>query len=145
LEARTTGPQQADRRQGPRRAAAHDHDPHQACPSSAALELRGGCHGAGPRSTHPYHPDILLVIDIGNTNVTLALVSDGAIVTTRRAGTPRSATADELEVLLAGLIGLDGRTFADLSGIAVASVVPALTPPTEGVARAPRITLLSHA
>ena len=52
---------------------------------------------------------MLLVVDIGNTNVTLALIADGAIVTTRRAGTPRSATADELEVLLAGLIGLDGR------------------------------------
>ncbi len=53
---------------------------------------------------------MLLAIDIGNTNVTLALVVDGELVATRRSGTPRSATADELELLIAGLIGLDGRT-----------------------------------
>ena len=77
---------------------------------------------------------MLLAVDIGNTNVTLALVADGAIVATRRAGTPRSATADELELLLAGLIALDDRTLADVSAIAVASVVPALTATIEAVA-----------
>jgi type III pantothenate kinase len=77
---------------------------------------------------------MLLAVDIGNTNITLALVAEGAIVTTRRAGTPRTATPDELEVLLAGLIALDGRTFADLSGLAVASVVPALSATLDAVA-----------
>jgi type III pantothenate kinase len=77
---------------------------------------------------------MLLAIDIGNTNVTLALVVDGELVATRRSGTPRSATADELELLIAGLIGLDGRTMLDLSAIAVASVVPALTATTQAVA-----------
>jgi type III pantothenate kinase len=85
---------------------------------------------------------MLLAVDIGNTNVTLALIADGTIVATRRAGTPRAATVDELELLLAGLIGLDGRSFADVTGIAVASVVPTLTATTDAVAARHGITLL---
>ena len=38
---------------------------------------------------------------------------------------PAAATADELELLLAGLLGLDGRTLDDVTAIAIASVVPA--------------------
>ena len=45
-------------------------------------------------------------------------------------------------MLLAGLIGLDGRTFADVSGIALASVVPALTATTEAVASRHGIPIL---
>ena len=36
---------------------------------------------------------MLLAVDIGNTNITLALVADGTIVTTRRAATPRARDA----------------------------------------------------
>ncbi len=85
---------------------------------------------------------MLLAVDIGNTNVTLALVADGELVSTRRAATPRSATADELEVLLGGLIGLDGRTLADVSALAVASVVPALTGTLDAVAARHGIPIL---
>ena len=77
---------------------------------------------------------MLLAVDIGNTNVTLGLVEGGALVATRRAGTPRSTTADELELLLAGLLGLGGRSLGDVTGIAVASVVPAQTAMLERVA-----------
>ena len=45
-------------------------------------------------------------------------------------------------MLLAGLIGLDGRAFADVSGIALASVVPALTATTEAVASRHGIPIL---
>jgi len=78
---------------------------------------------------------MLLAVDIGNTNVTLALVGGGSIVATRRAGTPKgSATADELELLLVGLLGLDGRGLADVDAVAVASVVPTLTSTLDAVA-----------
>jgi type III pantothenate kinase len=77
---------------------------------------------------------MLLAVDIGNTNITLGLVVGGSLVATRRAGTPRNATADELELLLAGLLGLDGRALGDLTGIAVASVVPDQTAMLERVA-----------
>ncbi len=82
---------------------------------------------------HPYDPTMLLVIDVGNTNVTLGLVERGAIISARRAATPRGATDDELELLLAGLLSLDGRSLGSVGAIAVASVVPATTAAIEAV------------
>ena len=70
---------------------------------------------------------MLLAVDVGNTNLTLGLVEGGAVTATRRAGTPRGATPDELELLLDGLLGLDGRSLDDVASIALASVVPAVT------------------
>jgi type III pantothenate kinase len=70
---------------------------------------------------------MLLAVDIGNTNVTIGLVRGGTLLTTRRAATPRGATADELELLLDGLLRLDDVAFADVGAIACASVVPDLT------------------
>ena len=70
---------------------------------------------------------MLLALDIGNTNLTVGLVEGGAIAGTRRAATPRGATADELELLLGGLLGLEGRTLDNVSAMAIASVVPAVT------------------
>ncbi len=77
---------------------------------------------------------MLLAIDVGNTNVTLGLVEGGAIASTRRVVTPRATTDDELELLLAGLLGLDGRRLDELDAIAIASVVPAVTAALESVA-----------
>ena len=77
---------------------------------------------------------MLLVIDIGNTNVTTGLVRAGALIATRRVATDPRATGDALEVALAGLLGLDAVTFADITAIACASVVPALTSHVETVA-----------
>jgi type III pantothenate kinase len=77
---------------------------------------------------------MLLAVDIGNTNVTLALVGGGSILATRRVGTPRNPTADELELLLDGLLALDDRSLADIDAIAVASVVPSLTASFDAVA-----------
>lgn len=85
---------------------------------------------------------MLLAVDIGNTNITLGLVAGGAIVATRRAGTHRAATPDELERDLEGLLALDGHRLADVTAIAVASVVPALTAAIDDVATRRRIPLL---
>ncbi len=85
---------------------------------------------------------MLLAIDIGNSNVTLALVDGGSLRSIRRAGIPASATSDALELLLAGLVGLDERRLDDLDAIAVASVVPALTSALEAVASRRRIPIL---
>ena len=77
---------------------------------------------------------MLLAIDIGNTNITVGLFRAGALLATRRAATTPRATADELELLLDGLLRLDGIALADLDAIAVASVVPALTGGVESIA-----------
>jgi type III pantothenate kinase len=77
---------------------------------------------------------MLLAVDIGNTNVTVGRFRNGSLVATRRAGTHPRATADELELLLEGLLRLDDAAFADISAIACASVVPGLTAALESVA-----------
>lgn len=87
-----------------------------------------------PESSPRIIPAMLLAIDIGNTNVTLGLLRNGILVATRRAATPSRATADELEVLLDGLLHLDDASFGDVDAIACASVVPALTAHVEAIA-----------
>jgi type III pantothenate kinase len=77
---------------------------------------------------------MLLALDIGNSNVTLGWFRNGTLAGTRRAVTRPQASADELELLLDGLLRLDDLSFADVSAIACASVVPALTTAIEAVA-----------
>ena len=81
----------------------------------------GGARRPGPRIIGA----MLLALDIGNTNVTLGLFRAGALLATRRAATDPRATADEFELLLDGLLRLDGIAAADLDAVALASVVPA--------------------
>jgi type III pantothenate kinase len=69
---------------------------------------------------------MLLALDIGNTNLTLGLVHGETIIASRRAATRAASTADELEVLLDGLLRLDGASLADVTGISLACVVPAM-------------------
>ena len=89
---------------------------------------------------------MLLALDIGNTNVTLGLFRAGALVARRRAATDARASADEFEALLETLLRLDDASLADVSGIAVASVVPAVTASAEAVAaRRERPLLLATA
>jgi type III pantothenate kinase len=77
---------------------------------------------------------MLLALDIGNTNVTVGLFRAGALLATRRAATNALATTDEVELLLEGLLRLDGIALADLDAIALASVVPTLSGAVEAIA-----------
>jgi type III pantothenate kinase len=77
---------------------------------------------------------MLLALDVGNTNITVGVFRAGALLTTRRAATDSRATSDQLELLLDGLLRLDGMTVGDVDAIALASVVPALTAALEAVA-----------
>jgi type III pantothenate kinase len=74
-----------------------------------------------------YHRPMLLALDVGNTNITLGLVQGEAVISSRRAATRTTMTADELESTVDALLHLDGASFADVTGISLASVVPALT------------------
>ncbi len=85
---------------------------------------------------------MLLALDIGNTNVTLGLVNGETIIASRRAATRATSTADELELLIDGLLRLDGASFSDVTGISVASVVPTLTGATLAVAERRGLQLL---
>jgi type III pantothenate kinase len=77
---------------------------------------------------------MLLALDIGNTNVTVGLFKAGTLVASRRAATIARSTADELELLLEGLLRLDDASFADVEAISCASVVPSLTTVLERIA-----------
>ena len=82
---------------------------------------------------------MLLAIDIGNTNITLGLFQAGALGDDAPGGDPRRGPrADELELLLDGLLRLDDASFADVSAIAPCSVVPSLTAGARGDRRPPR-------
>lgn len=80
-----------------------------------------------------YDPAMLLAVDVGNTNVTIGSFRNGSLVAVRRASTPRAGTADELELLVEGLLRLDDTAFADVSAVVAASVVPAVTAALEAV------------
>jgi type III pantothenate kinase len=64
---------------------------------------------------------VLLAVDVGNTQTVLGLYPDGELTEHWRLATERSTTADELGVVLSGLLELD-----DISGICLASTVPVL-------------------
>lgn len=90
--------------------------------------------GAGTDRGPAYDPDMLLAIDVGNSSLTTGWFRNGVLAGTRRAVTNARASADELELLLDGLLRLDDVSFADVSAIACASVVPAVTARLEVVA-----------
>lgn len=77
---------------------------------------------------------MLLVLDAGNTHLRVAAAHDGTLTSTRRAATPSAATPDEIELLLEGLLQLDGLRLADAGALVLASTVPALVAAVEAVA-----------
>ena len=80
-----------------------------------------------PAGFDPYHPAMLLAVDIGNTNLTTGLFRSGVLVGTRRATTRSRSSTDEVEHLLDALLDLDDATFGDVSSVVACSVVPSLT------------------
>ncbi len=64
---------------------------------------------------------MLLAVDVGNTQTALGLYLGGQLEDNWRVATERSTTADELGVLLSGLLDFDG-----VEGICLASSVPVL-------------------
>ncbi|TMG25490.1 MAG: type III pantothenate kinase [Chloroflexi bacterium] len=85
---------------------------------------------------------MLLAVDIGNTNVTTGLVQGGTLLAARRAATQPLATADELELLLDGLLRLDASNLGEITALSCASVVPDLTAGIEAIAGRRGVPLL---
>ena len=82
--------------------------PHRGCRDDPKCAPASGRRAAGGRRGPRIIGAMLLALDIGNTNVTLGLFRAGALLATRRAATDPRATTDELELLLDGLLRLDG-------------------------------------
>ncbi len=71
---------------------------------------------------------MLLCVDIGNTNVVLGLWEKGRWVAHWRVRTIRDKMPDEYNILLKALLNDGGFQWQDVTRVAMASVVPPLTP-----------------
>ena len=69
---------------------------------------------------------MLLVMDIGNTNIKLAVYNGDEIIGSWRVSVKNNYTADEFGVTFQDLFALQKLTFADIDGIIFSSVVPSL-------------------
>jgi len=73
--------------------------------------------------------DMLLVIDVGNSNIVYGLFDGVALKHQFRVETGRSRTADEYRVVLHQLLSMHGVAPEQITAAALASVVPSLTEP----------------
>ena len=72
---------------------------------------------------------MLLVLDVGNTNIVLGAFHDDVLVHQWRITTDRNRTADELRLTTKGLLAEANINPDDIDGVAIASVVPSLNLP----------------
>jgi type III pantothenate kinase len=70
---------------------------------------------------------MLLAIDVGNTQTHLGLFEGEDLLEHWRFHTSRTATADEIAIVLNALLRLSGRTLSDVDSLIVSCVVPALS------------------
>lgn len=67
---------------------------------------------------------MILVIDVGNTNITMGVYEDSQLVTTFRIMSKMSRTSDEYGVLINELLRSNGMEKGSIEGTIIASVVP---------------------
>src|SRR4029079_19715966 len=75
----------------------------------------------------PYNRVMLLVVDIGNTNIVFGLYDGPALRGHWRLATDPKTTADEYGILFTNLLASAGMVPAQTSGAIMSSVVPTLT------------------
>src|SRR4051812_2618390 len=73
-------------------------------------------------------PEMLLVVDVGNTQTHFGTFKGHELLEHWRFATVRESTADELGARLSTLLELRGMSFADISTSIVSSTVPQLAP-----------------
>lgn len=78
---------------------------------------------------------MLLVFDVGNTNIVLGLYDGDKMIYHWRAATNELKTADEYAASLGMMFQLDGVTFAMVTDIIISSVVPLVNPTLEYLCR----------
>ncbi|MBI5200480.1 MAG: type III pantothenate kinase [Elusimicrobia bacterium] len=79
--------------------------------------------------------EVLLAIDVGNTNVTVGAFQGEKLLNLWRLGTDPKKTADEYGAALRAVVGLNGSGTSKVVGVVYGSVVPALNPAFEGAAK----------
>ncbi|MBL0385385.1 type III pantothenate kinase [Tumebacillus sp. ITR2] len=69
---------------------------------------------------------MILVLDVGNTNITLGVFKDRELLVHWRIATIRERTEDEMGILIKNLFADRGFNHEDIEGVAISSVVPPL-------------------
>ena len=69
---------------------------------------------------------MVLVMDVGNTNIKIGLFKDDKLTETWRVATNISHTADEYGMTLKNLLSSVGLDFCDIEGVIISSVAPTL-------------------
>lgn len=78
---------------------------------------------------------MLLVIDVGNSNIVLGVYDGTLLVRSWRLSTDKSRTSDEYAVLLHSLFDQAGLRFSEVKASIISSVVPPLTGVMETISR----------
>ena len=78
---------------------------------------------------------MLLVIDVGNSNIAIGIFDGDNLIENWRLGTDVGKTADEFGILFNELLVFSQVRREQIAGIVIASVVPPLLFPLEGLAR----------
>jgi type III pantothenate kinase len=78
---------------------------------------------------------LLLVIDVGNSNIVLGIYDGETLVRHWRISTDKSRTSDEYGVMLQSLFSLASLSFSQIRAIIISSVVPPLTGVLETLCR----------
>ena len=97
---------------------------------------------------------VLLVIDVGNTNVSLGVydyddTGEGRLSQHWRVSTHREQTSDELVITISSLFATEGRATDEITNVILSSVVPPVVPIWERVSTKifgapPQIVWASH-
>ncbi|MDR3186617.1 MAG: type III pantothenate kinase [Christensenellaceae bacterium] len=69
---------------------------------------------------------MVLLLDIGNTNIKIGVVDNSKIIKTWRIATDHTKTADEFGMIFLDLLSSIGRSFDSVEGTIMCSVAPAL-------------------
>lgn len=78
---------------------------------------------------------MILVFDVGNTNIVLGVYDERVLTHHWRVSTEKSRTMDEYAVVIKNLFDFSGLTFQEIEAIVISSVVPPVNPTLEALAR----------
>lgn len=67
---------------------------------------------------------MVLVVDIGNTNIVLGVYRDEELTSVWRLSTKAERTSDEFQIFIYNLFIQNGLQFSDIEGVIISSVVP---------------------
>jgi len=78
---------------------------------------------------------MILVFDVGNTNIVLGVYDDRVLTHHWRVSTEKNRTVDEYAVVIKNLFDFSLLTFKEIRAVVISSVVPPVMPTLEALAR----------